>query len=159
MVNPISQFISSRVSPLSPRDRRILFLAMPLILLLIVAVAGRTLVQQQDRAEARLNRSLEDIAWLQSQSAFVPQQGRRCPVASWNSKRINALAGRYSLTLGSMPVIEGSRLQLAVASAPGNQVVEFIAVLECQGATLTDFELETLDASGAVRGSLVALLP
>lgn len=155
MSNPISNLTSS----LSARDRRFLSLALPLIVILVVALGGRALARQHQQAESRLNRVLEDIAWLQAQSAMVPQQGRQCPAASWNPKRLSALASRYGVTLASTSELQSGMLQLTVAESQGNGVLEFIQILECQGATVADFELVTLSESGSVRGNLVAVLP
>jgi General secretion pathway, M protein. len=155
----IADRISTLASSLSPRDRRILVVAVPVILFLVVILAGRILAWHHEEAELRLNRALEDLAWLQAQRDAMPQQGRRCPTASWNPRRISALAGRYGITLAASPELTAGRLQLAVAGADGNRVVEFIQVLECQGAMLTDFQMDTLDTPGSVRGSLVAVVP
>lgn len=151
--------MNNPLNTLSARDKRLLMLAAPIVLLLVVLIGARALFASQGAAQEHLDRSLEDIAWLQAQADAIPAAGRQCPVASWQPKRVAMLAGRYGVDLAATPIIDRGELRLAIAGADGNGVLELLAVLACQGARTSQLELTSDATSGAVSGELAMALP
>lgn len=151
--------MNSVLSRINPRERRLLVMMAPVAMLLVLLLVGKSLLTQRNQASDHLGRALEDIAWLQAQSAALPARGRQCPPASWNPKGIAALAGRYSVNLAAAPVVANGELRLEVSSADGNKLIELMSILSCQGAQFQTFELANDPGADSVHGSLVAELP
>lgn len=144
---------------LGERDRRLLAVAVPVVVVLMLMIGARELVAQHSLASGHRDRTLEDIAWLQAQRADLPSAGRNCPAVEWSPAGITTLAGRYGVELAGQPGIGGGELRLTISAAQGNQVLELMETLTCQGGQISRFSLETVDGTGAVRGDLVALMP
>jgi len=144
---------------LNARDRHLLMIAVPVVLVLLILLGARNLISQRAHVKEHLGRTLEDIAWLQAQSRFVTGVGASCPAAPWNTSSIAALAGRHSVNLAAVPQFQNGELRLDIDLSQGNRVVDLIKALSCQGGRINEFDLRTVDNQGMVRGSLVLLAP
>lgn len=144
---------------LGQRDRRLLGLAIPFAVLLMLMIGARELVAQRSLASGQRDRTLEDIAWLQAQGGSLPSPGRNCPAVDWSPAGMTALAARYGVELAGQPAIEAGEMRLGISNARGNQAVELMEALACGGGRISRFELDTVDDRGSVKGELVALVP
>ncbi len=128
----------------SERDRRILKLALPAVLVLVALVLARPLVGARQEAERRLERTLEDIAWLQAQrhriAAPVCEPGA-------GAAGLRELAKRYGIDVESGP---GGRW--LIREAPGNDALAFLLALGCGNTGLERFRLDTAAEGGRVSG-------
>lgn len=144
---------------LGDRDRRLLAVAIPIVLLLVFVLAAKTLMAQRAEARHQLDRALEDIAWLQAQSGFVAPGRQTCGNTSWSLEAVSSLARRHGVNLASPPLFDNGELRLQIGSSQGNDVVALLAALSCQGGRVHHFELRTLSEQGDVQGTLVLLAP
>ena len=136
---------------LSPRDRRILLWAVPLILLLVVLLATRSLVAERREAAAGLERVLEDIAWLQAQRDALAGAQTGCVPGTWTETTPENLAAGFGVRFSRAPA-GGPAVSLTLEAVHGNRVIAFLRELECQGARMEMLELDTVDDQGTVTG-------
>lgn len=137
-----------RFSQLSPRDRRILMAALPVIAVLLALVALRMQPLQDDDPQQRLNRALEDMAWLNTQRARITPQ--RCT----GGDSLEAIASRHAVPLVLVADSEGGQ-RWKLENVAGNHAVELVKTLECAGYRLRQLEWNTLDDRGTVNGYLI----
>lgn len=131
-------------SNLAERDRRILKLALPAALILAVLVLARPLVGARQEAEQRLERTLEDIAWLQAQRHRVA-----APVCEPGAGGAGTrdLAKRHGVEVEREP--DGRWL---IRQARGNDALAFLLALGCGDPGLERFRLDTAAEGGRVSG-------
>ncbi len=131
---------------LSERDRRVLRVALPVAAVLVALLVLKPLLGGRQAAELRLERALEDIAWLQAQRRRVAAPV--CdPALSGLAPR--ELADRFDVTLS-----ESGGERLVINDGAGNQVLAYMRALSCSDAGLAAFQLETAASRGRVSGEV-----
>ena len=140
--------------PLTDRDRRILALAAPAVAVLVALLVLRGLYTDREQAMIRLDRALEDVAWLEATKDALPGSVRRCGDGA-PAQSLSSLAGSYGLVLASPPAEEGTGIRLEVASGHGNRLLAMVDHLSCRGIGVIRMELETVDQRGMVKGVVV----
>lgn len=131
-------------SNLAERDRRILKMALPAVLVLAILVLARPLVGAHQEAEQRLERTLEDIAWLQAQRHRIA-----APVCEPGDRGAGPrdLAQRHGVEVERDP--DGRWL---IREARGNDALAFLLALSCGAPGLERFRLDTVAENGRVNG-------
>lgn len=132
---------------LSRRDRRIVLVALPVIVVLLVLVTLRAVPDSAGDARQRLTRALEDIAWLGAQRSRITTL--RCTAG----EDLEAIARRYGVALAGAVENDGAR-RLVIDGVAGNAAVALVRELECAGYRMRQVDWVTVDDRGAVRGSL-----
>jgi hypothetical protein len=137
---------------LEARDRRVMYLALPVIaVLLIYIVVIEPLSASRQAASQRLDTALANIAWLQQQASENRLATAQCR-PDLETDTAEALAARLGVSLEEV----GDRLR--VRTGNGNDVLALVRNLPCIGHRVAGFELSAIDGDGNVDG-WIALAP
>ena len=140
--------VVQRWSLLAPRERWLVVAALILALVVGAVSALGPLLAERAAARERLDRALEDSAWLRAQAA-----AGRLVVSACGAGDVQPadLAARRGVTLEAEAQGPDGELRLTLAARDGNAVLALVSDLDCRGFELIDLILER-DGGGAVRG-------
>ena len=147
-----------RALNLTDRDRRILRLSIPVVAVLLVLIVARGLWHQRQGAAEHLERTLEDVAWMQARGSAIASQAGGCRGGELNAKTIVSMASGYGIDGKVEPVVSGA-VQLEVSSVAGNRMLDLVAEIQCRGGRVSALELVADGVPGQVSGKAVILLP
>ncbi|MAT50965.1 MAG: hypothetical protein CMK32_07265 [Porticoccaceae bacterium] len=134
---------------LSSRDRRLLAIALPVIVLLMLYIVVIRPVQvRHSNANDRLDQALDNIAWLQQRAPmFASQSSCRNPRPT-PSNPLAVDHGGIDLSADN----PGQGIwRLRIDGGAGDDVLQFLRRLACHGYAVERIELErTADGAGVV---------
>lgn len=146
-----------RVGEMPERERRTLQIGGPIILLLaLYLLVGRPLVGHYLDVAERHQALRSDLAWMLEQRSHLASVNSFCPFSedALEADRLKSLitaeARRLGLSAEVRQMSEAGRLNLRLAAAPGNTVLELLRDLGCRGLAITSLDIQRQDEEPAL---------